>query len=62
MLLDDGLDALFEGHFGVGAGAASALQLHEDDVVSGEFHEFDVAAVGLEVGAELVDNCFHFLF
>ena len=62
MLLDNGFDALFQCHFGVGAGTARALQLHEDDVVCGEFHEFDVAAVGLEVGAKLVDNCFNFFF
>ena len=45
VVLDCLFHAVFEGHLGVGAGAARALETHLDDILGGEFHKFDVAAV-----------------
>ena len=54
-----GFDAVFEGHHGVGAGMAGAVQAQIDGVaVHG--HKLHVAAVTLDEGADFLDIGFDF--
>ena len=62
MLLNHGFDAVFQGHFGMRARAAMALQFHFHNVVGSEFNEFHIATIGLEVRTHLVKNGDDFLF
>ena len=61
LLAEGGFDAVLEGHHGVGAGAAVADEVQLDGVAF-EGDEFDVAAVALDGGAELVEGGFDFFF
>ena len=62
VLLKGLFHAVLEGHLGVRAAAAGALQLHLHDIVGAELYELDVAAVLLKVGANLVNDRDNFLF
>ncbi len=62
IVLDGLFNTVLEGHLGVRAGAASALQAHLDHIVRGEFREFDVSTILLEVGTDLFYDGSNFLF
>ena len=51
-------DAEFEGHGGGGAVDAGALEADLDDAVGSDGDEFEVAAIGLDGGSDLLDDFF----
>lgn len=62
IILDRLFHSALEGHFGMGARAASALELDFDHIFRRKFYEFDVTAILLQVWTDLVDDGNHFLF
>jgi hypothetical protein len=63
LFLHFSFDAHFESHLCAGASFACTLEPHGNDArVFCNIDEFDIAAIGLEHGSDLLDDCFYFVF
>ena len=58
LFLDDAFDAGLEGEGGHRTAVASAFQPYFDHIVLADIHQFNVTAVGLDGGADLVQYGF----
>jgi hypothetical protein len=55
-------DSHFQGHGGSRTSMAGTLQTDAHDTPLGHFDEFDITAIGLKIGPDLIYNCLNLLF